>query len=296
MGADAGNEVRDIRDVAPDEHWAHFAEAWRALQSYTYLGKGTPHMDAGVERETMPLRHDMRNTTGGVMAAPLAILAPEPWWLDDDCVPAPVTMSYAVVDPAHDVARLEVVREVVAIGRQLGFSRSHIVDADDHSRLVAVSSGSGVSLGDVPGGFEPVDNPVTELLDSPDLPSLRDAFGMIEGPDGSVQIPSVTPALASPHGALHLGPINIAMEAAATGELTRTLGGDRFQHLGPARDQANGIAFLRHLAGQRRADTVGRAGDVDRPAGRTFTGHSYHLRKSAVARSIAPPSNGDGSA
>lgn len=229
MGADAGNEVRDIRDVAPDEHWAHFAEAWRALQSYTYLGKGTPHMDAGVERETMPLRHDMRNTTGGVMAAPLAILAPEPWWLDDDCVPAPVTMSYAVVDPAHDVARLEVVREVVAIGRQLGFSRSHIVDADDHSRLVAVSSGSGVSLGDVPGGFEPVDNPVTELLDSPDLPSLRDAFGMIEGPDGSVQIPSVTPALASPHGALHLGPINIAMEAAATGELTRTLGGDRFQ-------------------------------------------------------------------
>lgn len=229
MGVDRGDEVRDIRDVAPDEHWAHFAEAWRALQSYTYLGKGTPHMDAGVERETMPLRHDMRNATGGVMAAPLAILAPEPWWLDDDCVPAPVTMSYAVVDPARDVRRLEVLREVITIGRQLGFSRSRIVDADDHSRLIAVSSGSGVSLGDVPGGFEPVANPVTELDDSPDLPSLREVFGMVDGPDGSIEIPSVTPALASPHGALHLGPINIAMEAAATDELARALGTDRFQ-------------------------------------------------------------------
>jgi len=35
----------------------------------------------------MPLRHDMRNATGGILAAPLCIAAPEPYWLDDAVVP-----------------------------------------------------------------------------------------------------------------------------------------------------------------------------------------------------------------
>ena len=214
----------DIRTLSPEEHWAHFARSWVALQSYTYLGKGTPFLDVGVERETMPLRHDMRNSTGGIMAAPLCIAAPEPWWRDDECVPAPVTMSYSVLDPAHDVRSVEVLRDVISVGRQMGFSRSRIVDADDHTRVIAVSCGSGVSLGDVPPGFELVDNPVTELEDSPDLPSLRDVFGVVKSPDGSLQIDRVTPALSSPHSALHLGPINIALEAAAIDELERATG------------------------------------------------------------------------
>lgn len=220
-----GNEsYGDIRTLTPEEHWAHFAKSWVALQSYTYLGKGTPVLDTGVERETMPLRHDMRNSTGGIMAAPLCIASPEPWWRDDECVPAPVTMSYCILDPAHDVRRIEVLREVISIGRQMGFSRSRIVDADDHGRVIAISTGSGVSLGDVPPGFEPVDNPVTELVDSPDLPELRDVFGVHPGPDGGLQIDQVTPDLSSPHSALHLGPINIALEAAAIDELERVTG------------------------------------------------------------------------
>lgn len=214
----------DIRSSSPEEHWAHFNRSWVALKTYTYLDKGTPYLDAGVERETMPLRHDMRNSTGGVMAAPLCIAAPEPWWRDDECVPAPVTMSYSVLDPARDVRRVEVLREVISIGRQMGFSRSRIVDADDHGRVIAVCSGSGVSLGDVPPGFEPVDNPVTGLADSPELPPLREVFGVVARGDGAVQIEQVTPALASPHGALHLGPINIALEAAAIDELWRRTG------------------------------------------------------------------------
>jgi hypothetical protein len=43
-----GNEsLGDIRVVSPEEHWAHFARAWVALKTYTYLGKRTPSMDAG---------------------------------------------------------------------------------------------------------------------------------------------------------------------------------------------------------------------------------------------------------
>lgn len=214
----------DIRTVDPEEHWKHFEKAWVALQSYTYLGKGTPVLDAGVERETMPLRHDMRNSTGGIMAAPLCIASPEPYWRDDECVPAPITMSYDILDPARDVKRIEAVRDVISVGRQMGFSRTRIVDESDHSRVIAISTGSGASLGDVPPGFHPVVNPVNEVEDSPDLPPLRDVFGVVAGPDGSLQIPRVTPALASPHSALHLGPITIALEAAAMDELERVTG------------------------------------------------------------------------
>ena len=225
----ANEAYGDIRTMTPAEHWAHFERSWVALQSYTYLGKGTPFLDRGVEREVMPLRHDMRNATGGIMAAPLCIAAPEPWWRDDECVPAPVTMSYDILDPAHDVERIEVLREVISIGRQMGFSRSRIVDADDHSRVIAISTGSGVSLGEVPPGFEAVDNPVTVLEDSPALPALRHVFGVVPGPEGTLKIERVTPALSSPHSALHLGPINIALEAAATDELERISGSDAFQ-------------------------------------------------------------------
>jgi hypothetical protein len=229
MRSMANQAYGDIRTLSPEEHWKHFEKSWVALQSYTYLGKGSPFLDIGVETETMPLRHDMRNSTGGIMAAPLCIAAPEPWWRDDECVPAPVTMSYAVLDPAHDVKRIEVLRTVISIGRQQGFSRSRIVDADNHDRVIALSSGSGVSLGDVPPGFYLIDNPVTELVDSPDLPRLRDVFGVVAGPDGALQIEAVTPALSSPHSALHLGPINIALEAAAMDELERVTGSDAFQ-------------------------------------------------------------------
>ena len=79
----------DIRTLTPEEHWSHFEKSWQALQSYSYLGKTVPVLDKGVDRETMPLRHDMRNSTGGITAGPLCILAPEPDWRDDECVPAP---------------------------------------------------------------------------------------------------------------------------------------------------------------------------------------------------------------
>lgn len=220
----ANESLGDIRTQSPEEHWAHFARAWVALKTYTYLGKRTPQMDAGVDRETMPLRHDMRNASGGIMAAPLCLAAPEPFWLDDECVPAPVTMSYDILEPAYDVKRVEVLREVISIGRQMGFSRSRIVDADDPARVIALSSGSGVSLGDVPPGFQPIENPVTELEDSPDLPSLCEVFGIARGAGGERRIERVTPAIASPHAALHLGAINIALEAAAMDALERATG------------------------------------------------------------------------
>lgn len=224
-----GTSHGDIRTVSAEEHWRHFEKTWRALSTYTYLGKTTPFLDAGVTREVMPLRHDMRNSSGGITAGPLCVLAPEPWWRDDECVPAPVTMTYEVLDPATDVRRLECLRDVISVGRTMGYSRSRIVDADDHSRVVAISTGSGASLGDVPPGFYPVDNPVNDVPDSPDLPPLREVFGIRQRADGVLVIDGVTPEIASPHSALHQGPINFALEAAAMDELERLLGSTDLQ-------------------------------------------------------------------
>ena len=204
-----------LASAVTDEHWQQFEQRWTGLLTYRYLGKRTPVLDIGVERETMPLRHDMRNATGGVMAAPLCIAAPEPYWLDDVVVPAPVLMSYEIVDPAHDVGEVEVLREVTHIGRTMGFSRARIVDASDHARLIAVSTGVGVSLGKQPDDFAAVENEPIAVEDSPDLPPLHQVFGA-RCEDGVWRLPPVTADVAAPHGALHLGPINIVLEAAAT--------------------------------------------------------------------------------
>ncbi len=218
--------VDDIRSAGSEQHWDRFGEAWTALLTYRYLGKVSPGVDAGVEVESMPLRHDMRNPSGGVMAAPMVIAAPEPYWLDDECVPAPVVMSYEILDPALGVSRVDVQREVVHLGRTMGFSRSRVVDAADHDRVIAVSSGTGVSLGDVPGGFEPVDNPPLPVEDSPDLPPLSTVFAVERGADGAFRLPELTPEHASPHAALHIGPLNVALETAANDAITAVLGDD----------------------------------------------------------------------
>jgi hypothetical protein len=221
--------VDDIRTVTPDEHWARFGEAWTALMTYRYLGKLSPDLDADVARETMPLRHDMRNTTGGILAAPLCIAAPEPYWLDSECVPAPVVMSYEILDPARDVRQVVVDRDVIHLGRTMGFSRSRILDAEDPARVIAVCSGMGVSLGDVPEGYEKVENPPIPVVDSPSLPPLHVVFGAERGDDDAWRLPVLQASHSAPHAALHLGPINIVLEVAAMEAAAGHAGTDALQ-------------------------------------------------------------------
>jgi hypothetical protein len=206
----------DIRNTAPAEYWTEFAHRWTSLLSYRYLGRVNATLDAGVDSASMPLRHDMRNSHGGIMAAPLCIASPESGGMADDFyVPNPVIASMQIVDEARDVVKVEVLSETIRIGRQMGFSRSRIVDADDHSRIIALSEGMGVSLGGTPEGFERVENPPIDVADSPDLPPLHQVFGAIRREDGWI-LPELSVELASPDAALHLGPIHVVLETAAT--------------------------------------------------------------------------------
>jgi hypothetical protein len=211
----------DIRDSASDAYWADFESRWTGLLSYRYLGRAHRGFDRQATAEgpdTMRLRHDMRNASGGLMAAPLCIAAPEAGGFSDvDAVPNPVIASLHIVDPGYGVDAIEIVRDTVKTGRTMGFSRTRIVDAADPRRLLALSEGMGVDIGPAPpGGFAAVDNPPITVVDSPDLPPLHRVFGAVRGTDAVWSLPELSDDLASPDAALHLGPIHVLAEAAAS--------------------------------------------------------------------------------
>jgi hypothetical protein len=134
----------DIRTVPRDEYWTVFEKKWTSLLSYRYLGRVNAGLDTNQGANQMVLRHDMRNALGGVMAAPLCIFTPESGGMnDDEFVPNPVIASMQIVDDARDVTTLRSIPEVLRLGRQMGFSRTLIVDDADQTRVIAISEGKG---------------------------------------------------------------------------------------------------------------------------------------------------------
>jgi hypothetical protein len=209
----ASHSVRDIREGPEDEYWERLRQLMgpEGLVTYWYLGRA---FNQEIDPDTMSLRPDMRNAGGGIMAAPLAIAAPETGgWRDREAIPAPMTYSLHILDAAPDVQTIRVARETVRRGRKVGFSHSLITDADDPRRIIAVTSGTGVTLGQAPPGFRPVDLP-PELPEIA-LPPLTVVFGAHRDPDGW-RLPELTSRLASTSASLHLGPIHVVCEAAAT--------------------------------------------------------------------------------
>jgi hypothetical protein len=223
----------DIRTVSPDEYWKVFEKKWTSLLSYRYLGRVEAGLDRNEGAGHMRLRHDMRNPLGGIMIAPLCIFAPEAGGMNDDVyVPNPVIASMQILDDAAGVTTLRAVPETLRIGRQMGFSRTLIVDDEDHSRVIAISEGMGVSLGDTPGGYEKVDNPSVALEDSPALPPLHEVFGATRDPDGVWRLPELSLEMASPDAALHLGPQHVINETAALEAAAVAAGTERLQAVG----------------------------------------------------------------
>jgi hypothetical protein len=215
--------VRDIREGPVEEYWDRLREMMGpdGLITYWYLGRA---FNQTVDPDTVWLRRDMRNSAGGIMAAPLAIAAPETGgWRDREAIPAPVTYGLHILDDASDVAQIRVSRSTVRRGAKMGFSRSLITDANDSSRVIAVTTGVGVTLGDAPQSFRPVDVP-PQLPDTADLPPLHVVFGAQRSSDGW-RLPALTSRHASTSASLHLGPIHVVFEAAAmelATELART--------------------------------------------------------------------------
>jgi hypothetical protein len=220
-------EVTDIREGPPEEYWERLRQMMgpSGLMTYWYLGRAFNQVD---DPDTMLLRRDMRNERGGVMAAPLAIAAPETGgWRDRDVVPAPVAYGLHIVDDARDVTEIRVIRSTVRQGKKMGFSRSEIVDVANSERVIAVTTGIGVTLGAAPAGFQPIDVP-PGLPDTADLPALHIVFGVERDADGW-RLPPLSSRHASTSASLHLGPIHVAFEAAAMESAAEQVGTDALQ-------------------------------------------------------------------
>ena len=211
--------LKDIRELTddPDAYAAELRRRWTGLLSYRYIGRNHGSMNTGEVDNTVTLRRDMRNATGGLLVAPLSISSPEgDVGSDLVAVPNPVIHSCQLLDPAHDVTRIEVVEsEVLHAGSRMGYSRSRIVDADHPERTIAITEGQGVRIGTPPAGLERMDENKLEILDSPDLPPLWQAFGATRRDDGHWALPELSTELASPDAALHIGPQHVVLETAA---------------------------------------------------------------------------------
>lgn len=224
--------LRDIRELAsdPDAYAAELRRRWGGLLSYRYIGRSYAQMNLGPTDDTVTLRHDMRNTTGGILLAVLSIASPEGGGMSDlETVPNPVIHSCQVLEAGRDVRRFEVSTEVVKRGRQMGYSRSRIVDADQPGRVLALTEGQGISIGTPPDGLGRMEVEPIEVIDSPEMPPLRQVFGAHRRPDGHWALPELAAEVASPDAALHIGPQFVALETAALHRAAETVGNDRLQ-------------------------------------------------------------------
>ena len=209
--------LRDIRDLTDqrDEYASELRRRWAGLLSYRYIGRRYDSMDPRDVGNTVTLRHDMRNPSGGLLFAVLGISAPESGHMSDlEAVPNPVIHSCQILDPGRDVERIEIISEELRRGRQMGYSRAKIVDADRPGRTLALIEGQGVSIGVPPEGLDKMEVDNIEVLDSPDLPPLWQVFGGYQH-DGRWMLPELTEDVASPDAALHIGPQFVILETAA---------------------------------------------------------------------------------
>jgi hypothetical protein len=141
----------------------------------------------------------------------------------------------------------------------MGYSRSKIVDADNPGRVIAFTEGQGAKIGSVPDGLEKMPPNPLDIVDSPDLPPLWQAFGAFRREDGHWALPELTVDLASPDAALHIGPQHVLIETAAIDYAAAVAATDRLQM------QAWHVMFLaRGKAGPFRVD-----GEAARGAGDT---------------------------
>ena len=144
----------------------------------------------------------------------------------------------------------------------MGYSRSKIVDADDHTRVIAFTEGQGAKIGEVPEGLGKMPEDKLEIVDSPDLPPLWQVFGASRRDDGHWALAELSVELASPDAALHIGPQHVVLETAAIDAAAELAGTDQLQM------QSWHVMFLaRGKVGPFRVDS-----EADRGAGRPRRG------------------------
>jgi hypothetical protein len=226
--------LEDIRDTDKEHYWETLRQRWGALMSYRYIGRQFSSMNK-VDDDTVTLRHDMRNAAGGILSQVFSISAPGGGGPSDlEVVPNPVIHSLQILDNGNDVQRIEVVNaRALKVGSRMYFGRATIVDADDHSRVLALIEGQGASIGAVPDHIKGDqlfdDDPIEHVVDSPELPPIWQVFGGSKRADGHWALGELQAEFASPDAALHVGPQFVIHETAAIDLASELAGTDLLQ-------------------------------------------------------------------
>jgi hypothetical protein len=213
------SNIKALQETELDRFWQEFSEVMGGpdgLMTYRYLGTHAHAIDRHHATGTLRLRSDLRSGAG-LQAAPLLILVADTIGILDDAiaVPAPVHYDLAVLDDGEGIDQLFCIGEMYHEGRSQLFSSARIVDAVDHSRVVAMARGSGVVMAKAPDGYQYVD-PGPGVADSPSLPPLWQAFGATRRTDGNLEIPELTSRIGSTSASLHHGATQVLLEAVAT--------------------------------------------------------------------------------
>jgi hypothetical protein len=230
--------AEELQNASAETFWERFEAVMGGpdgLMTYRYLGTQADVATGGREGG-MKIRRDMRYPDGSLMAAPLSIVLADAAGVQGDAVavPAPLLSTVHILDDGKDVKAIRVRGGDTPghRGRQLSFSGSAlVVDADNPDRILAVTEGMGVAVGEIPagaeGGFRYVD-PGPGMPDSPDLPPLHEAFGPTRRGD-TWQLPVLTQRIGSTSGSLHHGPIQILLEAVGFELAVAAAGNDRLK-------------------------------------------------------------------
>jgi acyl-coenzyme A thioesterase PaaI-like protein len=224
------SNIKALQETELDHFWQEFSQVMGGpdgLMTYRYLGTHATAIDRHHATGTLRLRSDLRSGAG-LQAAPLLILVADTIGILDDAiaVPAPVHYDLAVLDDGEGIDQLFCIGEMYHEGRSQLFSSVRIVDAADHSRVVAMARGSGVVMAKAPDGYQYVD-PGPGVADSPSLPPLWQAFGARRRPDGNLEIPELTSRIGSTSASLHHGASQVLLEAVATEAAVAAAGTDR---------------------------------------------------------------------
>ena len=137
-------DIRELRDD-PEAYAAELRRRWGGLLSYRYIGRQLVVHGRRARRRHghAPPRHaEPRRAPSSWPCSGIA--APEGGGRSDlEAVPNPVIHSCQVLDPGRDVRRIAVVSEVLKQGRQMGYSRSRIVDAERAGPGAGADAGPG---------------------------------------------------------------------------------------------------------------------------------------------------------
>ncbi|MGE0881154.1 MAG: hypothetical protein AB7L13_04810 [Acidimicrobiia bacterium] len=219
------------------EHHGRFAESHGTLVSYRYLGCGSEMLDKDHAVGHMPLRSDMRFSSG-VMGAPLAIAMLDTAGINIDRIrfAAPTHIALQIMSDGVGVKTVRTDGTVNRIARTALFTECTQVDADNPDTVIATGNVDWASMGDVAPGFE-YQHPGPGVPDEPLMPPLFTAYTIEHDDMNRYVIPALN-NLVGP-SVLHHGPQLVALECQAN-DLAEREGGSS-----PLRLQTYDVRLLR---------------------------------------------------